>query len=68
MRFIVFLSLIFVLISVFSVRGCGWNACGLYLLFSGAKAGKLGGLALLASVFCFLFGADFFAANVCNKR
>ena len=42
----------FVLVSVVSARGCGGrNVCGLCLLFSGAKAGKLGGLALSAPVF-----------------
>ena len=35
-----------------SARGCGGrNVCGLCLLFSGVKAGKLGGLALPAPVF-----------------
>lgn len=35
-----------------SARGCGGrNVCGLCLLFSGVKAGKLGGLALSAPVF-----------------
>lgn len=28
----------------------------------------MGGLALLAPVFCFLFAVDFLAANVCNKE
>ena len=40
------------LVSVVSARGCGGrNVCGLCLLFSGAQAGKLGGLALSAPVF-----------------